>query len=94
MWVAGFHLVGNRLGYVVEGEMAGLLGHACMEHDLEQQIAKLAEEIRHIVALDRIGDFVGFLDRVRRDGVESLRDIPFAAVLRAAEAGHDAEEAV
>ena len=63
-------------GDVVECEMAGFLGHARMEHDLEQQIAEFVAQVCHVVALDRVGDFVGFLDRVRRDGREVLRDDP------------------
>src|SRR5690606_1776574 len=91
---AGFHLVRDRSGHIVEREMAGFLGHARMEHDLQQQIAEFAAQFRHVVARNRVGDFVGFLDRIGRDRRESLRDVPFASVLRITEAGHDREEAV
>ncbi len=74
--------------------MAGFLGHACVEHDLEQQIAEFAAQVSHIIASDGVSYLVGFFDGVRRDRPEILRDIPFAAALRIAEAGHDAKEAV
>ena len=34
------HLVGDRLGDVIEREQPGLLGHPGVEHDLEQEIAE------------------------------------------------------
>ena len=39
--VAADHLVGDGAGDVGEGEAALLLGHAGMEDDLEQQVARL-----------------------------------------------------
>ena len=57
-------------------EQAGFLGHARVKHDLEQQIAEFVLEIGHVAALDRVGDLIGFLDRVRRDRRESLRAYP------------------
>src|SRR3546814_8180845 len=49
---------------------------------------------RQVVAVDRVGDLVGFLDRVRGDGGEGLFDVPRAAVLAVAQAGHDVEQAL
>ncbi len=63
-----------------------------MIDDLQQQVAELFLERRHVVALDGVGDLVGFLDRVRRDGPEGLVDVPGAAVLAVAQPGHDGEE--
>ena len=80
------HLVGERLGDVGEIERALLLGHAGVEGDLEEEVAEFFLERRHVAALDRVGDLVGFLDRVRRDGREILLDIPRAAVLAVAAA--------
>ena len=37
-----------------------------------------------IVALDRVGNLVGFLDRIRRDGSERLVNVPGAAMLTVA----------
>ena len=94
MRVARLHLVADRPRDVVEREMAGFLRHARVEYDLEQQIAELAVQLVHVSARDSVGDLVRFLDRVRCDRFERLRDIPVAAALRVAEAGHDREEAV
>ena len=65
-----------------------------VEDDLEQQVAKFVLQIGHVVARDRVGDFIGFLDRVRRDRRESLRAIPFAAGLRIAQPRHDRDQPV
>jgi hypothetical protein len=43
-----------------------------VEHHLQQQVAQLVLQIGQVVAVDRIGDFVGFLDGVRRDAGEIL----------------------
>ena len=57
-----------------------------MEHDLEQQVAEFVAQPRRLAALDRVGDLVGLLDRVRRDAGEILREVPRAAALRVAQA--------
>ena len=79
------HLVADRSRDVVERERAGLLGHARVKHDLEQQVAELVLELREVVALDRVGDFVGLFDRVRRDRRERLLEVPRAAALAIAQ---------
>ena len=56
--------------------MAGFLGHLRVEHDLELEIAELVGERVHVVARDRVGDFIGFLDRVGRDRLERLDAYP------------------
>ena len=78
--MAALELVADAVEHVVEGEMAGFLGHLRMEHDLELEVAKLVGQRVHVVTGDRVGDFVGFLDRVGRDRGEILLAIPFAAV--------------
>ena len=60
-------------------ERALLLGHAGVEHDLQQQVAQLVPQVVEIAARDRVGDLVGFLDRVGRDGREVLLQVPRAA---------------
>ena len=92
--MAGLHLVRNRLRDIFETEQAALLSHARMEHDLQQQVAQFLAQFRHGVTLDRVGDLVGFLDRVRRDAGEILRQIPFAAVFGIAQPRHDGEQAI
>ena len=65
-----------------------------MEHDLELQVAELVGERVHVVARDRFGDLIGFLDRVGRDGREALLAIPFAAAHRIAQPAHDRDQAL
>ena len=88
------HLVADRRGHVGERERPLLLGHARMEHDLEQQVAEFVLQVVEIAAIDGVGDFVRFLDRVRRNGRERLLHVPRTTGLRIAQAGHDGEEAV
>ena len=88
------HLVAYCLDDIVEAKMSCLFGHARVEHDLQQQVAEFVAQPGEVAAIDRIGDFVGFLDRVRNDGLETLRAIPVASVLGMAQGGHDVEEAV
>src|SRR5262249_54948758 len=78
---AADHLLGQRCRDLVEVEGTLLLGHAGMEHDLEEQVAELLLERRHVLALDRVGDLVGLLDGVGGDGLEILLDVPGTAVL-------------
>jgi hypothetical protein len=92
MRVAALHLVADRSDHVREREMAGFLGHAAVEDHLEQQIAELVLEIGHVAALTRVGDFIGFLDRIGRDRLEGLDSVPFAAGLRIAQPRHDRDE--
>ena len=79
MRVTPHHLVGDRARHVGEVEPAQLLGHAGVEHDLQQQIAQLLAERRRVAGLGGLGDLVGFLDRVGRDGGEALPDVPRAS---------------
>ena len=94
MRMAVDHLVGDGGGHVVEaGSALGLsLRHLGVIDDLQQQVAEFLLERRHVVALDGVGDLVGFLDRVRRDGPEGLVDVPRAAVLAVAQPGHDRQQ--
>ena len=60
-----------------------------MKHDLQEEIAQFVLEGDHIVSRAGICDFIGFLDRVRRNRLEILRDIPRATTLRVAQPRHD-----
>ena len=91
--VAADHLVGDGAHDVVPGEGAGLLGHAGVVDDLEQQVAELVAELAHVAAGDRLGDLVGLLDGVGRDRGEVLLDVPRAAARRVAQPRHDRDEA-
>ncbi len=77
--MAADHLGGDRVEHIGERERAGFLGHPAVIDDLELEIAELILERRHVAATDRVGDFIGFLDRIGRDGIEGLHPIPFAA---------------
>ena len=94
MRMAALHLVADAADHVVEREMAGFLGHLRMEHDLELEIAELVGQRVHVVARDGVGDLIGFLDRVGRDGLERLHAFPFAAAHRIAQPAHDRDQAL
>jgi hypothetical protein len=94
MRVACDHLVGDRLDDVAEGKGVFFLGHACVKDHLEQEISEFLAKAGHVAAGDGIGDFVGFLDRVGRDGGEILLDVPRAAGSRIAQTRHEVEETV
>ncbi len=72
MRVAARELVADRIDDVVECECALLARKPGMEDNLEQQVAELVAQRREIRALDRVGDLVGFFERVRRDRSEVL----------------------
>ena len=92
MGMAAHHLVDHAAGHVVEGEGAGFLGHAGVEHHLEQQVAQLVGERAHVVALDGLGHLVGFLDGVGRDGAEGLLHVPGATAVAVPESRHDPQQ--
>ena len=80
------HLVGDRVGDIIEGEQSGLGRHLGVIDRLQQKIPQLALQLVPGLALDRVGDLVGLLDRVGRDGGEILFDVPGAAGLGVAQA--------
>src|SRR5690606_8387992 len=86
------HLFGDAVHDIRERKSLLLLRHARMIDDLQQQIAELFLEIGPVAALDGIGDLVRFLDRVRRDALESLFEIPRAARSRRPERCHYSNE--
>src|SRR4051812_29756725 len=63
-----------------------------MEHDLQQKVAQLVLQVIEITAFDRVCDLVGFLDRVRRDRGEILRQIPGTTAAGGPEARHDGDQ--
>ncbi len=68
MRMSSNHFARDRLDHVAERKCILLLGHAGMKHHLQQEIAELVTQIVEITARDGVGDFMGFLDRVGRDG--------------------------
>jgi hypothetical protein len=91
--VAAHELRADRVHHVPEGEAALFLGHARVEHHLEEQVAELLAQGVAVAALDGVGHLVGLLDRVGRDALEALGHVPRAAALRRSQAGHDLEQA-
>ena len=85
-------LVGNRGRHRVEIEMPALLRDAGLEYDLEQEVAEFVAHRGRVAALNRIGNFVGFLDRVRRNRLPILLQVPWAAGLRITQPCHDLQQ--
>ena len=79
MRMAADQLFGDRLHHIGKRERALFLGHAGMEDDLQQQVAKLVLQVVEVPAADRVGHLEGFLDRVGRDGREVLFEVPRTA---------------
>ena len=94
MGMALDHLVVDGAGNIVDGEGAGFARHLGVEDDLQQQVAQLVAERRHVAMLDGVGDLIGFLDRIGRDAGEILLEIPGAAAFGIAQPRHDGDEAL
>ncbi len=86
------HLGADRLDHVSECERILLLRHAGMEHHLQQEIAEFVSEIVEIAAGDGVGDFIGLLDGIGRDGCEILFEIPGAPAAGRSQRRHDFEQ--
>ncbi len=72
-------------------EIAVLVGHLGMERDLDQQIAQLVAECRHIALVDRVGDLERLFDDRAANRFVRLLAVPWASV-DIAQAGNDPEE--
>ena len=77
--VTAHHLVRDDPGNLGEVEATGFLGHPRVIDDLKQQVAEFIRQAGEVGASDRIGDFIGLLDRIWRDGLEGLLPVPRAA---------------
>ena len=82
----------DRLDHVAECKALFLIRHLRVEDDLQEEIAQLVLQVIEIAALDRVGNLVGFLDRVRSDRGEILREVPRAANLGRPEPRHDRDQ--
>ena len=90
--MAADHLVGDPRGHLVEVEEPRFFRHLRVVDHLEQEIAQLVLELVEIAARDRIGDLVGLLDGIGRDGREILLEVPGAAAVGIAQARHHPEQ--
>ena len=81
MWMPALELVGNRGRHRVEIEVPALLRDAGLEYDLEQEVAEFVTHGCRVAALNRVGNFVGFLDRVRRNRLPVLRHVPWTTAI-------------
>ena len=63
------------------------------EFATEREVAEFVGQGLQVAPSDCVGDLVGFLDRVWRDGFESLLAVPRAACCRIAQCLHDVEKA-
>ncbi len=94
MRVTPYHLGDDGFGNRIERKRADFFAHACVENHLEQEVAQLVLKRLHVLALDGIGDFIGFLDGIGRYGCEVLGEVPWAAALRIPQPRHHGEQAV
>ena len=92
MRMATHHFVGYRPGHFGKPEQAGFLGHPRMIDDLKQQVAEFVRQRGQIAPRDGVGDLIGFLDRIGRDGAEALLLVPWAAMVGVAKRRHDREQ--
>lgn len=91
--VTADHLAGDRLDHIAERERVLLLSHPGVIDHLQQQVAEFLAQIVEIAARDRIRNLIGLLDRVGRDGLEILHEVPRAAGHRRAQRSHDLDQA-
>src|SRR3954454_7446489 len=89
MGMAPDKLFAQRLHYIGKVEGALLLGHTGMKNDLKEEVAKLLAQICEIAARDGVGDLVGLLNRIGRDGREILVEVPRTARPGSTEGRHD-----
>ena len=61
---------------------------------LEEQVPQFTLQMLEVALFDRIGHLVSFLKGERHKAGVSLLDIPRAAVLRVAQAGHEVKQVV
>jgi hypothetical protein len=93
MRVPANEFVGDALDRVRDAEVPGLRTELCDEHGFEQEIAQLFFESGHVVRLDRVQQFAGFLENVRAKRLQRLLAIPRTAI-RAAQPMHDGNQAI
>ena len=86
-------LVGDRLDRVADGEAAFLGADLREEHGSEEKIAKLVLQRVVVAAVERVEQFVRFLQHERPQRLQRLLLVPRAAVFGSQRA-HDLDEAI
>ncbi|MNE74476.1 hypothetical protein D3C80_1705590 [compost metagenome] len=94
MRVTADQLAGDAVDHSVEFETAFFARQLAVVNHLEQQVTEFALQVLEVAALDGVGDFVGFFEGVGDDGRVGLLEVPRAAILRVAQAGHEVEQVV
>ena len=87
-------LAGDGIDHRGELEAPFLTGQLAVVDDLKQQVAQLTGQMIEVAALDSIRDLVSLFQRMRHDARVVLLQIPGAAMLRIAQAGHQVQEVV
>ena len=93
MRMAANEFFGDAPGYLLEIKRAALAGQLAVENHLQQQIAQFLGHFLIVARLDRVHQFVDFLDGVKAEGHVVLLAVPGAA-LRGTEPGHDSQKIV
>ena len=83
------HLLRNGFYDVAERKRALLLSDARVIDDLQKKITELVLQVDKISPGNRVRDLVGLLDRIGRNCLEALFEIPRAACLGRPERRHD-----
>ena len=86
------HLGRDRLDHIAERKGVLLFRHAGMKHHLQQQVAEFVAQITEIAPRDGVGDLIGLLDGVGRDGRKILFEIPRTAAAGRPQLRHDVEQ--
>src|SRR5262245_40349453 len=85
-------LLGQGLHDVAEVESALLLRHPGVEYDLEQEVAQLVTQVLEVAPHNGVGNLVGLLDGVGRDGRKALLKVPRTTGSGRAQRRHDVDE--
>ena len=87
------HFSANRFNHVAKAERVLLFGHAGVVDDLKQQVAEFIPEVVEIAARNRVGDLIGLFDRVGRDRLEILLEVPRTTGHGRSKLRHDLDQA-
>ena len=93
MRMATHELCGDVAGHVVEIEPARILRDLRVEDRLQQQVTEFLAQICLVAEVDRLDDFIRFLNQSRAQRGVRLLDIP-RATAGPAQLRHDLDELV